>query len=322
MKYSKYLLFGFFLCFFLVLETFASTEEIYSLDDFTMSKTVLNGSKIKTGNHYPEGLTILYDDVTLSVEKNSSFILGNGADNLCYSISKVEENVITFSKGACKDVESPNPSNDYTIGYKGLYKWYKVKNVSVNTDGFLKENDDYVGENGSLKVDFEASKGELLFFQMKSFILENSMLEVFLDGESIPYSSDSIFYHNYYLRVKEDGDHSLVIHYTNLDDSYVLLKGFMLLKECGNENKLSTFGMENRDRLYYEVMDKDLVASGFVVYFNYETLDGDPFVGENPNTVDIIGIIIAIFAAVLISLGISIYKVHKTQKFKVHEEIE
>lgn len=322
MKYSKYLLFLFILCFTLVLGVFASTEDYYSLDDLTMSKTVLNGAKIVTGSYYPEGLMVQYDDVTIPVEKNSSFVIGNGSDHSCYSITKIENNVIYFTKGACKDYEVPSVNNNYTIGYKGLYRWYKVKDVSINTDGFIKENDEYVGVNGSFKVDYQASKGEILFFQMKNMILDDSLLEIFVDGKKVPVSNHMVIYQNVYFRSDSDGEHSLVINYTNQNDSYVLVKNFMLLKEYSNENKLSTFGLDNRSRMYYEVLDKDIIGSGILTYINNETLDGDPFIGNNPNTVDIIPIILTFFVVVLISLGFSIYKVHKTQKFKVHEEIE
>ena len=322
MKYSKYIVYLLIISFISLLSVKANTEQVYYLDDLTPSKTIISGSKIIIGNNYPGEITIEYDNNSFALEQNKSFILGNSNEDTCYALSKVENNTIGFSKAKCKNYDVPSLGNDYTIEYKALYKWYRLKDVSINTDGFIKNDNIYNGVNGSLKVDFNAKKGEILFFKLKNNIYDNSLLEITLDGKKININNNTIFYKNMYLKVDNDGNHTLIISFTNQNDSYVLLKNFYLLSEFGNENKLNTFGLNNRDRIYYELMDNNIIDEGIIYYVNSELLDQDPFANSNPNTVDPIYIVLAILVVVLISLGFSIYKVHKTQKYKIHEEIE
>ncbi len=312
MKYVKYLVYCLLVCFMLVLEVNASTEDIYVFDNLTPSKTIENGAKLVMGDSYPSDLKLVYSNGEIKLEKNKTYTIGNGLNsNICYSLDRIENNIVYFNNTICKDVIRPSYSNGYKFNYDANYRWYRVGEVKV--DGKYDLSNSVYNVTGDMSVTFKASKGDILYFKVKS---NDDNYELLLDGNVVEVNKDAYLFNREYIKIDSNGEHTLEIKYNGNDSSYLLFRDFKVLTLINEGSALDVNGLKNRENIYYELYDNNIISEGMVSYINNVLVDGDPFVGNNPETVDSIYIIGAVFIAIVISLGFSIYKVNKTRRYE------
>ena len=312
MKYVKYLVYCLLVCFILVLEVNASTEDIYVFDNLTPSKTIENGAKLVMGDSYPSNLKLVYSNGEINLEKNKAYTIGNGLNsNICYSLDRIENNVVYLNNTICKDVVRPSYSNGYKFNYDANYRWYHIGEVKV--DGRYDLSNSVYHVTGDMSVTFKASQGDILYFKVKS---NEANYELLLDGNVVEVKSDAYLFNREYIKIESNGEHTLEIRYVNNDSSYLLFRDFKVLTLINEDSALEVNGLKNRENIYYELYDNNIISEGMVSYINNVLVDGDPFVGNNPETVDSIYIIGAVFVAIIISLGFSIYKVNKTRRYE------
>ncbi len=316
MKYVKYLLYCLLVCFLLVLEVNASTEDIYTFDNLTTSKTIENGSKLVMGDSYPSSMKLSYSNGEINLEKNTTYTIGNGLNsNICYSFDRIENNTVYLSNTICKDVVKPSSTNGYKVSYDANVRWYRTNNVDIEGNYDL-SNSVYKVSNGDMKISFKANKGETLYLKVKSYLTNDASYELYLDGTLLEVDTDSYLFKRNYINIENDGDHTLEVKYNGNDSSYLLFRDIRVLSLINEDSSLDTTGLKNRDSIYYEIFDSSVISEGTISYFN-NVLEGDPFVGDNQETVDSIYIIGAVFIAILFSLGFSIYKVNKTRRYEI-----
>ena len=168
MKYLRLFIYSIFTFFLASLSVNASTEEIYSFDDLTSSKAIVNGTKISVGDSYPTSMKIIYNEGEISLENNKKYVIGNGLNrDICYGIDYIADGDIYLKSVPCIRIDKPTFRNGYKINYKANYSWYKVKDVVVKNNDFKYENNIYKATNGSLKVEFNANEGDFIYFNLK-----------------------------------------------------------------------------------------------------------------------------------------------------------
>lgn len=320
MKYLRLFIYSIFALFLASLSVKASTEDIYSFDDLTPSKTIVNGTKLSVGDSYPTDMRIIYNEGEIALENNKKYQIGNGLNNdICYGLDYIDNGVIYLKSVPCIKIDKPTYRNGYKINYKANYNWYKVRDVVVKSNDFKYENDIYKASNGSLKLEFDANESEFIYFNLKKNILDDSSFEVYLDDIRVELRSNEYFYNREYIKIREDGKHTLEFIYNGDNNSYALIKNIYVLSFIGNDDTLNTSLLSNKEKILYEVKDTDIIDEGIIYYVNNLALDEDPFVGNNPKTVDFIYVIVAIFGAIVISLLFSVYKVNKTRRFVIDD---
>ncbi len=171
-----------------------------------------------------------------------------------------------------------------------------------------------------IRMDFESNKGDILYFQYKDFLPEGSSCMITLDGTPISLDDSYYLYQRAYIEIPSNGSHLLEIVYSGNEESYFDIQKMHVLRSIGNDQQLDLSKVKNKDHIYYEVKDQDVVSEGSFYYIHNEMIDSDPFVGENPKTIDSIYVMVAIFIAVIVSFGYSVYRVNKTKKFISLEE--
>ena len=69
MKYLRLFIYSIFALLLASLSVKASTEDIYSFDDLTPSKTIVNGTKLSVGDSYPTDMRIIYNEYQLKLHQ-------------------------------------------------------------------------------------------------------------------------------------------------------------------------------------------------------------------------------------------------------------